>query len=309
MQDVKKDRDKYIGGSDIPVIMGLVNYGKSRWDLLREKAQLWEDDFEGNAYTEYGNVMEDIIRAYVNFSYDANFAEDVRISMMYRYHTDGYDKNTDKLLEIKTTGKVAEHSGDGIPAEYKKYLVQLLFGMVLFNTKHGMLAVYERPDDMSEEFYPTKLKCYEVDMDMYPDYMSEIESALDEFLDDLLYLKAHTDCTEQELPSCNSLVPIADKLVKLEQSIALLKDMEREYKDFKARMKTAMEQRGIKSWSFGNTKFTLVPDEEDKIVESFDEKWFAKEHPDVYEQYKIVGIKKGRAGYVRTTQKKGADNE
>ena len=36
MQDVTKDRDKYIGGSDVPIIMGLSPF-KTRWQLLREK--------------------------------------------------------------------------------------------------------------------------------------------------------------------------------------------------------------------------------------------------------------------------------
>ena len=51
MQDVTKDRHKYIGGSDIPIIMGISDF-KTRFDLLLEKAQLKEDDFEGNVYTE-----------------------------------------------------------------------------------------------------------------------------------------------------------------------------------------------------------------------------------------------------------------
>ena len=36
-ETVKQDRDKYIGGSDIPVIMNLSPF-KSRFDLLLEKA-------------------------------------------------------------------------------------------------------------------------------------------------------------------------------------------------------------------------------------------------------------------------------
>ena len=66
MQDsVKQDRDKYIGGSDIPIIMRLSPY-KSRYDLLLEKAGYKEDTFEGNIYTEYGNTMEPKIREYIN---------------------------------------------------------------------------------------------------------------------------------------------------------------------------------------------------------------------------------------------------
>ena len=79
MQNVKEERWKYIGGSDIPIIMGLVNYGKDRWKLLLEKAQLWEDDFSGNKYTEYGNTLEEPIREYINWMYDSEYVEDKKI--------------------------------------------------------------------------------------------------------------------------------------------------------------------------------------------------------------------------------------
>ena len=63
--DVTIDRDKYIGGSDIPVIMGLSTFN-TRWGLLQEKAGLKERDFTGNKYTEYGKVLEPQIRAHIN---------------------------------------------------------------------------------------------------------------------------------------------------------------------------------------------------------------------------------------------------
>ena len=63
MQDVTKDRSKYIGGSDIPAIMGISHF-KTRFDLLLEKAQLQENQFDGNSYTEYGNELEPKIRDY-----------------------------------------------------------------------------------------------------------------------------------------------------------------------------------------------------------------------------------------------------
>ena len=51
MQDVRIDRNLYIGGSDIPIIMGISPF-KKRFDLLLEKAGLKENDFDGNQYTE-----------------------------------------------------------------------------------------------------------------------------------------------------------------------------------------------------------------------------------------------------------------
>ena len=63
-KSVSEDRHLYIGGSDLPIIMGISSF-KSRFDLLLEKAELKENDFDGNSYTEYGNVMEEKIREYI----------------------------------------------------------------------------------------------------------------------------------------------------------------------------------------------------------------------------------------------------
>jgi predicted phage-related endonuclease len=128
---VKQDRDKYIGGSDIPIIMEISSF-KSRYDLLLEKAGLKDNDFNGNVYTEYGNTMEPKIREYVNRSFKVPFrfkegkhvreAEDGE-PIGIRCHTDG--ENQEYILEIKTTSQIYETVD-----EYKSYLVQLLFYMM-----------------------------------------------------------------------------------------------------------------------------------------------------------------------------------
>ena len=63
--DVSQDRNKYIGGSDLPVICGISKF-KSRYQLLLEKAGLAEDTFCGNRYTEYGHYIEPFIRDHIN---------------------------------------------------------------------------------------------------------------------------------------------------------------------------------------------------------------------------------------------------
>ena len=73
-ESVKQDREKYIGGSDIPVIMNISPY-KSRFDLLLEKAGYKTDMFEGNIYTEYGNQLEPAIRDYINMSFSKDREE------------------------------------------------------------------------------------------------------------------------------------------------------------------------------------------------------------------------------------------
>ena len=119
MQDVKVDREKYIGGSDIPTIMGISRFS-SRFDLLLFKAGLKEEDFSGNEYTEYGNTMEPKIRQYINTLFNRNFKEDKLIKDDIRCHYDGIDD--DMILEIKTTSIIHENV-----SYYTTYLVQLLF--------------------------------------------------------------------------------------------------------------------------------------------------------------------------------------
>ena len=123
MQAVTIDRDKYIGGSDIPIILGISHF-KSRFDLLLEKAGLQENEFTGNEYTEYGNILEPKIRNYINKQKISlkPFREDKKVVGDVRCHVDGFNGET--VLEIKTTSQI--HSNVD---EYKTYLVQLLFYM------------------------------------------------------------------------------------------------------------------------------------------------------------------------------------
>ena len=117
MQDVRIDRNLYIGGSDIPIIMGISPF-KKRFDLLLEKAGLKENDFEGNQYTEYGNILEPKIRDYINSKEKLSFYEDKKVNGDIRCHVDGYN-GKDTILEIKTTSQV--HNSVN---EYKVYLCQ-----------------------------------------------------------------------------------------------------------------------------------------------------------------------------------------
>ena len=146
MQPVTIDRDKYIGGSDIPIIMGISPF-KTRFDLLLEKAGLKENNFTGNEYTEYGNILEPKIRNYINFTdeingYGGGFEEYKTIKGDVRCHLDGFNEH--EVLEIKTTSQIHEDIND-----YKTYLVQLLFYMQTVNVEFGLLAVYERPTDFN----------------------------------------------------------------------------------------------------------------------------------------------------------------
>lgn len=295
--DVTIDREKFIGGSDIPAIMGISPF-KSRWELLLEKAGLKERDFEGNRYTEYGHIIEPKIREYINFVEEYNFEPNQVIDGDLRFHTDGFD--TDTVLEIKSTSQIHETVG-----EYKIYLVQLLKYMEANNARYGILAVYNRPEDFSEEFDPNRLQTFDIDIRDYYELREEIDYELDRFRSDLAMLKENPLMTEEDfLPT--AVVEAANKVAALECRMAEYKAIETEYKAMKQSLFEAMEKHGIKTWeTFNGTRLTRVDATEGtvKMVNEFDTESFAESHPRLFKKFSKSVEKKtsGKAGYVKIT--------
>ena len=294
---VTKDREKFIGGSDLAGIMGLSPF-IDRWTLLQQKAGLKERDFFGNEYTRYGDELEPIVRDYINEKYCRDFEPAVKIDGDLRGNCDGLDEGG--LLEIKTTSHVYD-TLDG----YKGYLVQILFYMKIFNVQHAMLAVYHRNEDFSTDFDPSRLQVIPIDIKDHLDTMDEVEQAIEMFRKDLSELRENPLlCEEDFMP--NEIVEVTNKIMELENQLAAYKQMEAELKEFKSKLKVAMEEYGIKTWRlYDNTKITLVPDGEDKEVEEIDIKALQKDHPELFGEgsgYVKRKLKKGRSGYVRITR-------
>ena len=306
MQDsVKQDRDKSIGGSDIAVIMNLSPF-KSRFDLLLEKAGYKKDTFDGNVYTEYGNKLEPFIRDWINadMSKGLKFKEGKHIReaeadeiIGVRIHTDGENDNC--ILEIKTTSQIYENVD-----EYKIYLVQLLFYMVNTGKPYGVLAVYDRPEDLSEEFNSERLQIFNIKLEDYKDLCSEIGEACERFIEDLQKVKDNPFITEEELLP-TEITDITARIVAFESQLDYLKSIEKKVKEDKARLKDAMQACGVKSWTTPQGyKITLIPDGEDKVDKKFNEDKFKAEDPDTYNKYLEDKIVKGKTGYVKITTPK-----
>ena len=301
MQNVTIDREKYIGGSDIPAIMGISPF-KKRFDLLLEKAQLKDNDFLGNEYTEYGNVLEPKIRDHINESEKKPFLEDKVIKDDLRYHSDGF--NGKCVLEIKTTSQIHDDVN-----EYKVYLVQLLFGMQMHEVKKGKLAVYARPEDFNEEFDASRLTIYDIDIKNYKDLLEDINIAVDQFRKDLAKLKENPFLTEEDLQP-NEVIELSNKVIAFEQQLASYKLLEEQYKAVKEELYKAMQDYQIKKWTTNNgVQITRVDGSEGSTVtvNKFNEEKFKEEHQDLYESYveEIQQTKKGRSGYLKITLPKG----
>lgn len=290
---VKEDRERYVGGSDIPIIMGISPF-KTRYELLLEKAGLKEIEKVDNEYIRYGNTMEEKIRDYINKTYEKDFKEGKHIINDIRCHTDGEDK--DCILEIKTTSQIYEKVDD-----YKNYLVQLLFYMHYAKKCFGYLAVYERPSDFNEEFEEKRLKTYRIDIEDYKELLEQINKAVDQFRIDLQKLKENPLLTEEELMPLD-IQSISNKIIILEERLKEYKKIEEEQKELKNKLKQMMEEKSIKKWETPNgVKITLVEDGKDKKVLKFNESKFKEENEDIYNKYLETKIQKGKSGYVKIT--------
>ena len=295
MQAVTIDRDKYIGGSDIPIIMGISPF-KTRFDLLLEKAGLKEDTFEGNEYTEYGNIMEPKIREHLNLTAGTGFEfkEYKKVNGDIRCHLDGYNEH--EVLEIKTTSQIHENVGD-----YKVYLVQLLFYMQEVNADFGRLAVYERPDDFNEEFDVKRLNQYDIKIEDYKDLLEQINRAVEQFRIDLAKVKENPFITEEELLPVD-LTELSNKVVALENQLTEMKKIEAKSKELKAQLKSAMENSNVKKWETPNgVKITLIADGEPKLIRKFNEDLFKENNLDLWNEYCEEVVQKGKAGYIKIT--------
>lgn len=297
MYDVTIDRDKYIGGSDIPIIMGISPF-KTRWELLQEKAGLLEDDFSGNQYTEYGNVMEPKIRDYVNKHRATEFKPEQIIKGDLRGNCDGF--NGDAILEIKTTSKVYDDADD-----YRIYIVQLLFYMELYGVKNGTLAVYCRPEDFNAEFDENRLSLCDINAKQYKILSDEITAEIERFRSDLEQLRNNPLLSEQDFQP-DELVAISRKVVEIERRMTEYKALEAEQKKVKQALFDAMTKHNVKTWETpSGIKITRVDAVEatTKTVTEFDEERFKAELPSMYEMYQHDVEKKtaGKAGYIKVT--------
>lgn len=293
---VIKDRDKYIGGSDVPILMNLSPF-KKRWQLLKEKAEPSGDGIQMgymNRQIEYGNEMEEKIRGYINEKYDCKFTPEVKIKDDLRGNCDGLYEDT--ILEIKTTSIIHKNVD-----EYKSYLVQLLFYMVLWEKENGMLAVYERPEDYSTRFKHKRLNIYRINIADYEELVADIFKQIDKFREDLAILRGNPFLTEEEMMPTD-MVELADRAIVFETQLKALKEVEKRVKEIKAQLKDAMQSAGIKTWTTNSgVKLTLVPDGEPTVEWKFDEDAFAEANPQLHKHYTKPVQKKGKTGYVLIT--------
>jgi putative phage-type endonuclease len=283
--NVTEKRTQYVGGSDVPVILGLSKY-KTQYELAREKAGIVQPEQISNPYIKFGNQMEPIIREYINTMNSLNFKPDTFIDNddMIRSNVDGIDFLNQILLEIKTHG--------ANPTE-KVYEAQMQLYFHQTNCIYGWLAMYHRPKDFDLEFDKDNLVIKEIERDQ--GYIEKILDAIETFWIRVEYLKENPDMSEQEYYSIGNDV---DKLVaRVERFELEMLDFEKKVEKLKAQQKEfrdqlyqKMEENDIKKIDTGDLIITRVLPTVRKSVDSTKLK---KEMPDVYTLYLKESTVKG----------------
>lgn len=186
--NVTTKRNVYIGGSDVPTLLGINKY-KTEFELAQEKAGIVVRPFISNPYIQFGNRLEPHIRDYINavngleFVVDTYVNEDKRI----RSNVDGIDKEHNILLEVKT---------HGVQYKQKVYEVQMQLYMDQIGCEYGWLALYKRPKDMDIEFSKENLVIKEIDRD--DNLIEEIHKKIEHFWEKLELIKAKPGMTIEE---------------------------------------------------------------------------------------------------------------
>lgn len=304
--DVTKDRYKYIGGSDLAIIMGLSQF-KTRWQLLLEKAQIVEPEEVDNEYTQDGHRNEELIRNYYNsvifiddpLEETQTFSED----NVYRYDADG--QNSELVWECKRVGETTFNSiNDPRDKACKKYIVQLLKGMEINKKEKGLLTISLRDG----EFYENpELKEFYININDYQDYLKEINECVTIFLEDLNKLRNNPNLQESDFVPAE-IQNYAYEIQNIEDRLKIYKKLEKEQEELKTKLYEGMLNAGIKTWTTpNNIKITLVEEIPVSVIEEekFDEETFKKENEEEYKKYlkKVEKKKSGKKGYVRISIK------
>jgi len=314
--NVTVDRHKYIGGSDLPTILGLnAKYGTSIFEFAKEKAGIIPKTFKGNQFTRYGQLMEPTIRDYINAVRGCNYLEDTVIDSKrgYRGNTDGIDKNAEiPILEVKTFGS---------ELDVNYYEAQCQFYMETFDAEACLLVGYKRPDDFytgidyeleSDDSY-FNIEFNEANLEEHIIYRDsnkwlEIEKRIKAFKKAVEKLKANPDMTEDEFNKLfygTALIKISNQMVKLENRLQAYKKIEEEHKKVKEDLYKVFDELGIVTFENDNIKITKVaPTSYDTV--GIDTAKLKAEVPETFDKYKTIKTT-NKKGYVVITQKKKED--
>jgi len=151
-----------IGGSDMPIILGLSSY-KTPYQLYLEKINPDVKEDSTTALQYWGNRLEDVIRE--EFEKRNNIIVTLPDTVTHKDHdfllgnVDGYIKEWDCVLEVKNVSQFmakewGDENSDQIPLPY---LVQVAHYCSVMNAKGAYIAALIGGNDYREYYYERDL--------------------------------------------------------------------------------------------------------------------------------------------------------
>ena len=295
-------------GSDLPSIFDLNRkYGKTVFEFAKQKAGIIPNDFKGNEFTKYGQIMEPLVSDYINALYNVHFIEANVIDEKrhLRGNCDGIDRNNNLLLEVKTFGK---------ELDVKYYSMQIQFYLELFNIDKCYLVGYKRPNDFytgidydlendsiyfDNTFNPDNLEIHEIFRSR--EEFERIYKKIETFQNCIEALKLEPNMSEDEFLDIytrrsEDLLIISNKLTVLENKLKDYKQIEKEYKELKEKMYEIMKETD--TINFSTEKISIIkvdPSISTSITINIDK--LKKDEPEIYEKYMVEKIT-NKKGYV-----------
>lgn len=177
----KMDRMKGIGGSDMPIILGLSNY-KTPYQLYLEKKGVFSDGDKMTPAQEWGNRLESIIRD--KFADKNNVIIQTPDTIIHPFHDfmraniDGYIVEWDAVLEVKCSSQFManEWGEDGSDVIPMAYLVQVAHYCAVMNTPHAYIAVLIGGYDYREYKYTRDLSIEKTIIDAATTFWESIKN-------------------------------------------------------------------------------------------------------------------------------------
>lgn len=290
--NVTQNRGKYVGGSDVPTILGINKY-RTAYELAQQKVGIVENTFNGNEYTEFGDKLEPQIRNYINKVTASEFIVDTFIDEKrhIRSNVDGIDKAEGIILEIKTHGK---HYNQ------KVYEAQMQLYMWQTGCDMGWLALYERPENFDIAFDVERLDIVEVPRDQ--SFIDKILSSIETFQIRCEFLRDDPEMSEETFYTYGTdmdkyLIALQDATPKLLAMQHEVKNYEKQVSEWKDKLYEAMSDNDIKKLETPKLIITRVLP---STSTRFDSKRFKADHADLYDQYQKESTRKG---YVKLTER------
>jgi putative phage-type endonuclease len=154
----QEERKMGIGGSDMPIIMGLSSY-KTPYQLYLEKTGLIESKQETNEFQYWGNQLEGIVRD--EFAKRHNVLVETPETIVHPFYDflrgniDGFVPEHNAVLEVKCSSSyMSNHWGeDGSDIIPMQYLVQVAHYCAITNADKAYIAVLIGGNDYREYTY------------------------------------------------------------------------------------------------------------------------------------------------------------